>query len=335
MVDSARAGQGNFTRWGGRADAQTNILSTDAAPLHERFSYWREAVRKATAGFFGMPTQASPGVFSARAALRSCGPFRFVMAESRTSYQIVRTRRDVANTPLDHYGFYLQLSGQTISVRGEETIKLHDGDIGFCVGGPYRGEHSGRCVITMLPRAMIERRAPWLRDPPNRRLAANARFANHLRLHMMELAAAGPPLGATQTSLLADSLCNLVALAAADDIPATRLQPELQLEALLAFCRENLHDPDLSPQQAADHVGISVRTLHSRFHQIGQTFGRWVLENRLEACGTALRDPQQRPLNISEIAYRWGFSDLSYFSKAFRAQFDMTPGEWRHGPNES
>jgi AraC family transcriptional activator of tynA and feaB len=124
-------------------------------------------------------------------------------------------------------------------------------------------------------------------------------------------------------------------LAAADDIPATRLQPELQLEALLAFCRQNLHDPDLSPQQAADHVGISVRTLHSRFGQIGQTFGRWVLENRLEACSTALRDPKQRPLNISEVAYRWGFSDLSYFSKAFRAQFDMTPGEWRHGLKDS
>ena len=151
---------------------------------------------------------------------------------------------------------------------------------------------------------------------------------------MMELTSDGSPLGETETSLLTDSLCNLVALAAADGIPPTRLQGELQLEALLAFCRQNLHDPDLSPQQAADHIGISIRTLHSRFRQIDHTFGRWVLESRLEACGTALRDSKQRQLTISEIAYRWGFSDLSYFSKAFRAQFDMTPGEWRHGPKE-
>jgi AraC-like DNA-binding protein len=70
-----------------------------------------------------------------------------------------------------------------------------------------------------------------------------------------------------------------------------RLQPELQLEALLAFCRGNLHDPDLLSQQAADHAGISIRTLHLRCQQIGQTFGRWVLESRLEACGNALCDP--------------------------------------------
>ena len=147
----------------------------------------------------------------------------------------------------------------------------------------------------------------------------------------MELTNGSPPLGETQTSLLADNLCNLVALAAADGIASTRLQPELQLEALQAFGRQNLHDPNLSPQQAADHLGISVRTLHLRFREIGETFGRWVLDKRLEGCGTALRDPRQRLLNISEIAYRWGFNDLSYFNKAFRARFDMSPGEWRNG----
>jgi len=54
-----------------------------------------------------------------------------------------------------------------------------------------------------------------------------------------------------------------------------------------------------------------------------------VLENRLERCSTALRDPHQRRHNISEVAYRWGFNDLSYFNKAFRGQFGMTPGDWR------
>jgi len=55
-----------------------------------------------------------------------------------------------------------------------------------------------------------------------------------------------------------------------------------------------------------------------------------VLQSRLEACARALRDPNQRLLNISEIAYRWGFNDLSHFNRAFRAHFDMSPGEWRN-----
>jgi len=139
------------------------------------------------------------------------------------------------------------------------------------------------------------------------------------------------PMGETETGLLADSLCNLVALAAAEDFPANRLEPDLQMEALFAFCRRQIHDAELSAQQAADHIGISVRTLHARFRQIGQTFGRWLLEQRLQRCSAALRDPQQRPQNISTIAYAWGFNDLSHFNRMFRQRFDMTPSEWREG----
>jgi AraC-like DNA-binding protein len=335
MVDSARTGQSDGPRLASRDNGQTTIWSTDGVPLRERFSYWREVVCNAAVGLFGTPTEAPAGAFSARAAFRSCGPLRFMMAESTTSYRLARTSRDVANSPSDHYALYLQLGGETISFRGEEAIQLSAGDIGFCAPRPYQASHGGRCAIAMVPRAMIERRAPWLRDRPHCKFDSNARFANHLRLHMMELMADGSPLGETQTSLLADSLCSLWALAAADGIPSRRLEPELQVEALFAFCRENLHDADLSPQQAADHLGISIRTLHSRFRQTGHTFGQWVLENRLQGCSTALRDPNQQTLNISEIAYRWGFNDLSYFNKAFRAHFDMTPREWRNGPKAS
>jgi AraC family transcriptional regulator, positive regulator of tynA and feaB len=336
MVDSAAAGQSEGTSSASRATGNVEIWSTDGIQVHERFSYWREAVRAMTGGLFPVSAEAQSGGFSARAAIRSSGPLRFALVQSATACKVVRSRRDIANAASDHYSIYLQLSGETISLRGEEAITLCAGDFGFCDGRkPFRAEYGGSCAIAMVPRAMIEMRAPWLRGRPHRKLASNARFANHLKLHMTELTTDVTPLSDSETSLLTDSLCNLVALAAADGIPSRQLQPELQVEALLAFCRQNLHDASLSPQQAAERIGISVRTLHSRFQQIGQTFGRWVLENRLEGCSAALRDPNQLVLNISEIAYRWGFSDLSYFNRAFRDRFDMTPSEWRSGPKAS
>jgi AraC-like DNA-binding protein len=81
----------------------------------------------------------------------------------------------------------------------------------------------------------------------------------------------------------------------------------------------------------AAHFGISLRTVHLRFELTGQTFRRWLLEQRLDACRAALRDTRQREANISEIAFRWGFNDLSYFNKAFRARFSTTPRAWRNG----
>jgi AraC-like DNA-binding protein len=85
----------------------------------------------------------------------------------------------------------------------------------------------------------------------------------------------------------------------------------------------------LSPQAVAAHFGISVRTLHLRFEALGQSFGRWVLGSRLDGCCRSLGDPGQRNASISDIAYRWGFNDLSHFNKRFRSRFGMSPREWR------
>jgi AraC-like DNA-binding protein len=131
-----------------------------------------------------------------------------------------------------------------------------------------------------------------------------------------------------ETDLLTENLCNLLALASAPDIPPSRLRTELQTAAMLTFCRQNLHRPELSPQLVASHFSVSLRTIHSRFERMGTTFGRWLLEARLDACSKVLRSPRRHHY-ISEIAYNCGFNDLSHFNKAFRARFQMAPTEWR------
>jgi AraC-like DNA-binding protein len=75
----------------------------------------------------------------------------------------------------------------------------------------------------------------------------------------------------------------------------------------------------------ADRMGVSIRTVHNRFEEAGLTFGKWVIEHRLLACQKALSDPAFDTLSISEIAFKWGFNDLSHFNKAFRARFGATP----------
>jgi AraC-like DNA-binding protein len=315
------------------AAASMNVWSTDAARPRERYAYWREAICQR---IFNISIEAAPQQFDARITARSSGPFRFATTES-TGYQIVRSRKDIDSAPADHYSIYLQLNGHAHIDQGDESFKFRPHDIAVSDGTqPFRCALSdgGRRTIAVVPREMLDRRAPWLRQQPLRKLAASSPYVDLARRHLVLLAAPDSNLSDSATSLLTDNLCNLLALASATDVPPNRLQPELQIEALLAFCRQHLQDPDLSPQLVADHFGISVRTLHLRFKQIGETFSRWVLDKRLEACGAALRDDSQRALNISDIAYRWGFNDLSHFNKAFRARFDQTPREWRSSLDE-
>lgn len=307
--------------------AQVDIWSTASVAAREQVSYWRESVCNAV---FGISVETMPEQFSARIAARTTGALRFAVSESN-DYRIARSKREIDASPSDHYSVYLQLSGQTVSSMNDEMVTFNANDIGVYDGRqPFRSMHGGRRAIAVLPRAMLERRAPWLARCPHRQLAADSPFAELARRHLMTLADCDTPLSGTAMSLLADNLCNLVALASVEERGPGRLQPELQLEAILAFCRQHLHESELSPQRVADGLGISVRTLHWRFKQTGQTFGRWVREHRLDGCAVALRDPNQRSFNISEIAYTWGFNDLSHFNKAFRGRFSMTPREWRH-----
>jgi len=309
------------------AKADVNVWSTDAIVESERFSYWREAICQAV---FSISIEASPERFSARIAARNSGALRFAKSES-TGYKLVRTARDIESAPADYYAIYLQISGQTITTVGESTMPFYANDIAIYDGlRPFRAVHAGRRAIAIVPRAMIDLRAPWMRKRAPRKLASHSPFVDLARRHLLELSADDSTLSESATNLLTENLCNLLVLASSTDIAPSRLQPELQIEAMLAFCRQNLHDTELSPQFVADRLGVSVRTLHARFKQIGQTFGRWVLDNRLEACRKALRDQNQRTSNISEIAYRWGFNDLSHFNKAFRARFDKSPREWRN-----
>jgi AraC-like DNA-binding protein len=327
LVDSARRPED--PKGPPSAKAQVDIWSTDATRARERFSYWRDAVCHAV---FNISIEAPPDRFSARITARSAGPLRFATSES-SGYQIVRTRRDIDSAPSDHYSVFVQVHGQSVIHQCGESLAFNPSDICISDGRyPFGADMNGAgCrAFAVIPRASIDRRAPWLTRSPLHKLAAASPFVDLARRHVLELTS-GDSISESAMSLLTDNLCNLLALGSATDTETNRLQPELQIEALLAFCRQNLHDPELSPQRAADHLRISVRTLHLRFKQIGQTFGQWILEKRLEACREALGDPNQRALNISQIAYRWGFNDLSYFNKAFRARFERSPRAWRNG----
>ena len=79
---------------------------------------------------------------------------------------------------------------------------------------------------------------------------------------------------------------------------------------------------------AARH-GVTPRYVHKLFEDEGVTYTQFVLQHRLDRAFRMLRDPRCAVRRISEIAYGVGFSDLSYFNRAFRRRYDATPSEIR------
>jgi AraC-like DNA-binding protein len=95
------------------------------------------------------------------------------------------------------------------------------------------------------------------------------------------------------------------------------------------FAESRLGDPDLSPGAIAAAHHISLRYLHKLFQAEDITVAAWIRTRRLEHCRRDLLDPELAERPVGATAARWGFASPAHFSRAFRAEYGLSPGEYR------
>lgn len=92
------------------------------------------------------------------------------------------------------------------------------------------------------------------------------------------------------------------------------------------FACEHLHEP-IGVDDLASAAGLSRYHFSRRFRESeGLAPGQFLLRQRLQAAAQLLQGGDEP---VKSIAYRCGFSDPNYFSKAFHKSFGMAPGELR------
>lgn len=98
---------------------------------------------------------------------------------------------------------------------------------------------------------------------------------------------------------------------------------------ILNYIHAHLYDSDLTPAQIAQACRITTRYLHYLFSDGEETVARYILKRRLEACSQALLADSQRERTVTAIAFDHGFNSATHFGRVFRAQFGLTPREYR------
>jgi AraC-like DNA-binding protein len=104
---------------------------------------------------------------------------------------------------------------------------------------------------------------------------------------------------------------------------------KIRRDTVLHAIESRSNDPDLSAAAVAGLLGITPRYVHLLLEETGRSFSRHVLERRLETAALLLRDERWRLRKIAEIAAEAGFTDVSYFNRAFRRHFGTTPSTIR------
>ena len=98
------------------------------------------------------------------------------------------------------------------------------------------------------------------------------------------------------------------------------------MEQLIKAVNQNMADSDFGIEQLSSELGVSRSQLHRRMKDLtGIGAGEFVRNMRLEQAARLL---MEKKLNVSQVAYSVGFSNLGHFSKIFRQHFGSYPSEY-------
>ena len=101
----------------------------------------------------------------------------------------------------------------------------------------------------------------------------------------------------------------------------------LPLQKALDYINNNCNDKNLSREQIAAHVGISVRSLSNMFQQyLKVEFFNYVINLRLERVARMLK---YSSTPIKEIASKCGYSTPNYLSRIFKNRYGVTCRDYR------
>jgi AraC-like DNA-binding protein len=309
------------------------LFTTENAPTHRRLALWQDIVcdvfvqldckSDLGADFHGAITSATIG--KAKCSEVSSNQQRVFRTPSRIS----RAHDDFILIALGKRGVGAVLQD------GRETI-VHPGEFAiYDTTRPYELQFNDAFTQTIfqVPREMLHRRIggtesltaiSFTPDRPLQQLAYN---------FIASVAEIADRLDHDTALRLAEQAVDLVAMAMSERLGANPPSSSTHRSALL--CRLKAHvlahlpNPDLSLTETAAALGISPRYVNDLLADEHTSFQRYVLAQRLERCKRDLSSRMQAHRHVGEIAFAWGFNDLSHFGRAFREHFGMSPREFR------
>ena len=309
------------------------LFTTEVAPTHRRLALWQDIVCdvfvqldcKSDLGtaFHGAITSAPLG--AVKCSEVSSGQQRVF----RTPSRIARASEDFILIALGKRGVgaVLQDGRETIIRPGEFAI--------YDTTRPYELQFNDDFTQTIfqIPREKLHRRfagthsltaVTFTPDRPVERLAWQ---------FIANVAEVADRLDQDTALRLSDQAIDLVAMAMSERLGASPLPSSTHRSALLyrlkAHVAAHLPNPDLCLSETAAALGISPRYVNSLLADEQTSFQRYVLAQRLEHCRRDLSSPSHAHRHIGEIAFAWGFGDLSHFGRVFREHFGMSPRDWR------
>lgn len=310
--------------------------STRDRPASEQYEYWREVVCEAF-------TPLRPTARDSPDSWRAAGLDGWVDshafgsvngAEIGTCAQTMRHDDEEVGRVSEEVVFVnLMLSGRCVVSQGSQQRMSGPGTFSIVdATRPFRLEYvdTWRTISFRVPSAEIPggMSDELMAQPFSARRGMGAVVADTIRAAW----SGAPHLTSTQASITGAAIASLVgalvqAASLGDETSSPVADEELR-RSIDHFVERHLLYGDTSPRAIAHHFAISVRKLHQLYETAPLTYGQTVMRMRIEKCADDIDEAMNDGATLTSLAAKWGFSDLSHLTRAFRRYVGAAPREY-------
>jgi AraC-like DNA-binding protein len=301
-------------------------FDTTIVPPSDRFGYWHDVV----CGRF-VPASSldkSQNDFDASLVTRAVGPLEISHFRAPPHFWS-REKKHISADDHDDILLSILLSGSgALEQDGRTVVQRPHEIVLYDTSQAFRYDLASEIVLVKIPRRLLASRYTNLRSL----MAVGVRTDLSLNALLMDLATRTMLLdvpsdsSTTVGARLASSVLDLVSAVIDLEIEergALSHQRMSQLERAQRYAVANLGDENLSPEAMAKRGAVSLRTLNRLFAKIGTTPMRWVWQRRLQASHSALSEGCAT--SVTDAAFQFGFSEVSHFSRSFKAAYGVSP----------
>jgi len=299
-------------------------LSTTGLTPRKQIQCWTDALTDLCGQFDVDPLDASS--FEGRIKYATVSRLKLCQIET-SQHRIAHT---ISRAKLSEHPFvkiHFQTYGVSYFEQDSRRIDVMPGDcLAYDVSCPHEivSPALTRHEVVIVPKDLLQERGFRLAKMSPRKLSARSGTGRIAYDFVHATFDEASKLSPSSASGVADSLIDLLLLPLREaDAMFDRVGPEAMYVRAQAFIREHLRDPDLSIDQISAELGCTKRYLHMLFSDRGMTVSDYIWNARLQHCRHELETHGGK--TITDVAFSWGFSSSSHFSRVFRKYFGVVP----------
>jgi AraC family transcriptional regulator, positive regulator of tynA and feaB len=305
-------------------------LSTAGLAPKKQIQCWSDALTDLCGQFDVDPLEAS--TFEGRINYISVSKLKLCQIEA-SQHRIAHTAASSHSREHPYIKILFQTYGVSYFEQNGCQIQVQPGDcLAYDVSCPHTiiSPSLTRHEVVIVPKELLRERGFNFGKMSACKLSARngtGRIAHDFVQAAFDEAA---KLSANSAVGVADSLIDLLLLPLREaDTTFDRVGPEAMYVRAQAFIREHLRDPDLSIDRISAALGCTKRYLHMIFSERGMTVSDYIWRARLQHCRQELEAHGGK--TITDVAFSWGFSSSSHFSRVFRKCFGVVPSAIHKG----